>query len=74
MEPRGMNVVVKTIAVLGLAFSVAQAQAEFVSIAGSKVNVRQTPSTKAELAWELTKGYPMRSHAEKRQLAQGERL
>ncbi|WP_312567271.1 SH3 domain-containing protein [Comamonas sp.] len=54
-----MNVFVKTLAVLGLAFSVAQAHAEFVSIAGSKVNVRQTPSTKAELAWELTEGYPM---------------
>ena len=54
-----MNVFVKTMAVLGLVFSVAQAHAEFVSIAGNKVNVRETPSTKAEVAWELTKGYPM---------------
>lgn len=47
-------------AVLGLAVSMAQAHAEFVSISGKTVNVRQSPSTKSEIAWELTDGYPMK--------------
>lgn len=55
-----MNAVLKTMAVFGLAFSMAQAHAEFLSISGKTVNVRETPSTKAEIAWELTKGYPMK--------------
>ena len=55
-----MNVFLKTVAVLGLAFSVAQAHAEFLSISGNTVNVRQSPSTKSEIAWELSKGYPMK--------------
>ena len=57
-----MNAFLKTVAAFGLAFSfatAAQAQTNFVSIAGNQVNVRAEPSTKAEVSWELTKGYPM---------------
>lgn len=50
----------KAVATLGLLLGAAQAQAEFVSIKGNQVNVRQSPSTQAEVAWELSKGYPMK--------------
>lgn len=49
----------KAVATVGLVLAAAQAQAEFVSIKGNQVNVRQGPSTQSEVAWELTKGYPM---------------
>ncbi|WP_417283624.1 SH3 domain-containing protein [Comamonas sp.] len=41
-----------------LAPAAAQAQ-EFVSIKGSTANVRATPSTRAPVRWELSKGYPL---------------
>lgn len=50
----------KAVATLGLLLGAAQAQAEFVSIKGNQVNIRQTPSTQSDVAWELTKGYPMK--------------
>jgi SH3-like domain-containing protein len=55
-----MRVLWKAAATLCLVLGAAQAQAEFVSIKGNQVNVRQGPSTKADLAWELTHGYPMK--------------
>ena len=55
-----MGVLWKVVAVLGLALGAAQAQAEFVSIAGKSVNVRQGPSTQHDVSWELSKGYPMK--------------
>ncbi|WP_284335657.1 SH3 domain-containing protein [Comamonas sp. NoAH] len=54
-----MNVFLKTVAALGIAFSVAHAHAEFVSISGNKVNIRASASTKSDITWELTDGYPM---------------
>lgn len=32
---------------------------EFLSIKGNTVNIRAKPSTSAEIAWELIKGYPV---------------
>ena len=55
-----MGVLWKVVAVLGLALGAAQAQAEFVSIAGKSVNVRQGPSTQHDVSWELSKGDPMK--------------
>ena len=49
----------KAVATLGLLLAAAQAQAEFVSIKGNQVNIRQAPSTQSDVTWELTKGYPM---------------
>lgn len=37
----------------------AQAQ-QYVSIKGSSVNVRETPSTRSATLWELSDGYPLR--------------
>ena len=33
--------------------------ADFVSITGNTVNVRKQPNTRSEVAWELSKGYPL---------------
>lgn len=33
--------------------------AEFRSIKGETVNIRAEPNTRSEIAWELTKGYPL---------------
>lgn len=41
-----------------LAPAAAQAQ-EFVSIKGTTANVRATPSARAPVRWELSKGYPL---------------
>jgi len=41
-----------------LAPSVAQA-AEFVSIKGNVVNVREKPTTRSDTLWELASGYPL---------------
>ena len=49
----------KTLVAAGLVISAAHANAEFRSIAGNSVNIRTTPSTKAEVAWELERGYPL---------------
>lgn len=38
--------------------SIAQAQ-EFVSVKGNTVNVRAQPQARAQVQWELTKGYPL---------------
>lgn len=43
-----------------LAPAAAQAQ-EFVSIKGNTANVRATPSTRAPVRWELSKGYPLQA-------------
>jgi SH3-like domain-containing protein len=32
---------------------------EMVSIKGSVVNVRESPTTKSDVLWELTRGYPL---------------
>lgn len=40
-------------------FSSAMAQS-MVSISGSKVNMRASPSLRAEVLWELKRGYPLR--------------
>ena len=55
-----MRVLWKAVATLGLVLGAAQAQAEFVSVKGDQVNVRQGPSTQSDIAWELTEGYPMK--------------
>lgn len=51
----------KAVATVGLLLGAAQvqAQAQFVSIKGNQVNIRQAPSTQSPVAWELTEGYPM---------------
>ena len=54
-----MGALWKAVAALGLVLGAAHAQAEFVSIKGNQVNIRQSPSTTADIAWELTEGYPM---------------
>lgn len=33
---------------------------QYVSIKGSSVNVRETPSTRSDTLWELSNGYPLR--------------
>ncbi|RYF53174.1 MAG: peptide-binding protein [Comamonadaceae bacterium] len=44
----------------GLLLTAATAQAQsFVSIKGSSVNVRETPSTRSDTLWELGSGYPL---------------
>lgn len=55
-----MRALWKAVATLGLILGAAHAQAEFLSIKGNQVNVRQGPSTTAPVAWELTEGYPMK--------------
>lgn len=55
-----MQIVWKSLAAAALTLAFLPAQAEFVSIAGNQVNVRTGPSTKTEVAWELSEGYPMK--------------
>ncbi|MBU7572323.1 MAG: SH3 domain-containing protein [Hydrogenophaga sp.] len=43
---------------LALSTSVAQAQS-MVSVQGSTLNMREGPSTKAAVLWELKRGYPL---------------
>ncbi len=47
-----------SLALGALAPAVASA-AEFVSINGSTVNVREKPSTRSDTLWELGRGYPL---------------
>lgn len=47
-----------SLALGALAPAVASA-AEFVSIKGSTVNVREKPNTRADTLWELGRGYPL---------------
>lgn len=55
-----MHIIWKTLSAAALALALVPAHAEFVSIKGKQVNIRQAASTNAEVSWELTKGYPMK--------------
>lgn len=44
---------------LGALAPAAASAAEFVSIKGSTVNVREKPNTRSDTLWELGRGYPL---------------
>lgn len=47
-------------AVAALALPLAAQAADYVSVKGANVNVREQPSTRAPIQWELDRGYPLR--------------
>ncbi|MEW6219201.1 MAG: SH3 domain-containing protein [Thermodesulfobacteriota bacterium] len=47
-------------AILFILLTAASAQAEMVSIAGGKVNMRSGPGTSHQVLWELGLGYPLK--------------
>ena len=50
---------VASISSLPGAAAAAQRGAEFVSIQGSAVNVREKPTTRSATLWEMGRGYPL---------------
>lgn len=57
-----MQLACRAALVAGLALSASQPalSQQYVSVQGKMVNVREQPSTRAPVAWELGRGYPLR--------------
>ena len=51
--------ILRTLACAAVMLPAAAQAADFVSITGNTVNVRKQPNTRSEVAWELSKGYPL---------------
>ena len=51
--------ILRTLACAAVMLPAAAQAADFVSITGNTVNVRKQPDTRSEVAWELSKGYPL---------------
>lgn len=46
--------------ILALALPAASHAAEFVSVHGSSVNIREQPTTRSDAQWQVDRGYPLR--------------